>query len=166
MTNKSLTKAQFLQKYAFFILAPYMEKEVINDKRLNYDNLIYLNISNNDEINKFLEEFLLSEEPIEQTKIYQIIKKKQNDKDYLNNVKKGLLLLNLYNTTFPYSKICFDLKLILTILINYISQQAITNEAKKAKMTKLNEYYNFIGDKLNDYSEIILSTYENMIKTK
>ena len=46
-----------------------------------YEPLIYLNISRLDGINSLFEEFLLSDIPMEESKLYQLLQSKKNNKE-------------------------------------------------------------------------------------
>ena len=111
--NIEEAKKEFIRRYKYlyenaeFILSPYMceESEEEFQKRVN-ENLkkynqpilkkpvIYLNINRLDSINAIFEEFLLSDKPLEESKLYHMIEENKTNKDYLDKVKKGLELLD------------------------------------------------------------------------
>ena len=97
---------KYLYENAYFILAPYMYEQsneefeitvVENIKKYNDPilkiPLVYLNINRLDSVNSVFEEFLLSDKPMEETTLYKMIESKRNNKDYLEQVKIGLALL-------------------------------------------------------------------------
>ena len=101
---------KYLYENAYFILAPYMYEQseedfqkLVDENLRKYNDpilkqpLIYLNINRLDSINSLFEEFLLSDKPMEESSLYQLVENKRNDKDYLDKVKKGLELLEKDN---------------------------------------------------------------------
>lgn len=54
---------------------------------------IYLKIYKSDKINALIEEFLLTDKPLEESNLYKELENKKTDKVYLYKVKKGLELL-------------------------------------------------------------------------
>ena len=143
--NKEQSKQELIKRYKYlyenapFILAPFMyeqtekEHKVIKERDLErYDTvyhqnpLIYLNINTLDEINLIFEEFLLSYIPYEESRLYKIVESKRNDKDYLNEVKKGLSLVEKYNLDKKIEalKLNLDISEILKKVSNYIEEQS------------------------------------------
>ena len=94
---------KFLYENAYFILSPYMYEQTMEEYQEDIERqmkeygrviidepMIYLNINTLDDINAVFEEFLLSDKKIEDTQLYKFIESKRNNKEYLEQVKKGL----------------------------------------------------------------------------
>lgn len=158
--NLENAKGELVKRYkylygnAFLILAPYMYEETSEElvKRLKEQQiefgtifadkpLIYLNISRLDGINSLFEEFLLSDIPMEESKLYQLLQSKKNNKEYLEQVSYGLALLEKENAdkrSFPYT---IDIFKILSKTCDYIEEQSGDLNNKKNKLNVLDEYY-------------------------
>lgn len=158
--NLENAKGELVKRYkylygnAFLILAPYMYEETnkelekrLKEQQVKYGTvfadkpLIYLNIGRLDEINSLFEEFLLSDMPMEESKLYQLIQSKRNNKEYLEQVKYGLALLEKANAnkkSFPYT---IDIFKILGKTSDYIEEQSGDLNNKKNKLSVLDEYY-------------------------
>lgn len=97
---------KYLYENAYFILAPYMyeqseeeyQKSVDSDikkygKNLIDKPMIYLNINTLDSVNSIFEEFLLSDKPMEESTLYQIVEGKRkgynNITDLINSLEKN-----------------------------------------------------------------------------
>lgn len=122
---------KYLYENAYFILAPiYKQRE----KYLKTDEL------NN--INSIFEEFLLSDKPMEESLLYQIMEKNRENKEYLNKVKKGLELLEKDNADKEYEilKSKFSIREILKITVDYIEEQSGDLKNKKRKLYILDQY--------------------------
>lgn len=144
---------RYLYENAYFILAPFMYEETNEEfeKRLKEQQekygtnfatepLIYLNIGRLDSTNLLFEEFLLSEKPMEESTLYKFIERKRNDKEYLDQVKYGLTLLEKENagkTSFLYT---IDIWKILSKTWDYIKEQSGDLDNKKNKLRVLDEY--------------------------
>ena len=139
---------KYLYENAYFILAPYMYEQsneefeitvVENIKKYNDPilkiPLVYLNINRLDSVNSVFEEFLLSDKPMEESLLYQIVESKRNDKDYLNKVKKGLKLLekNGVNDKDEMLKSKLSIWKVLEKVSDYIEEQSgdLKNKDKK-----------------------------------
>ena len=154
-------KQEFVRRYkylyenAYFILAPYMCEQSEDDFKKQVDEylgkyndpilkkpLIYLNINRLDSINSLFEEFLLSDKPIEESSLYQMIESKRNDREYLDKVKKGLELLEKDNADKKYK--IFKSKLsvwkVLGKVSEYIEEQSGDLNNKKNKLYVLDQY--------------------------
>lgn len=145
---------RFLYENAYFILAPYMyeqskekfenmvKKDTEKYGRISFtEPLIYLNISTLDDINSLFEEFLLSDKPMEESKLYKLVNSKRNDKEYLEQVKKGLELLEKLNTREACNKENLSIWKILNATSDYIIEQSGDLKNKKRKLSIIDEYY-------------------------
>ena len=147
---------KYLYENAYFILAPYMYEQsneefeitvVENIKKYNDPilkmPLVYLNINRLDSVNSVFEEFLLSDKPMEESLLYQIVESKRNDKDYLNKVKKGLKLLekNGVNDKDEMLKSKLSIWKVLEKVSDYIEEQSGDLKNKDRKLYVLDQYY-------------------------
>ena len=146
---------KYLYENAYFILAPFMyeqseeefEKNVAENLK-KYNNpiikkpLIYLNINRLDSVNLLFEDFLLSDKPMEESSLYQLVESKRNDKDYLDNVKKGLELLEKDNADEKYKMFKSKLSIweILRKVSDYIEEQSGDLKNKERKLYVLDQY--------------------------
>ena len=85
-----IKRYKYLYENASFILAPFMCED---SKR----TLIYLDLSIYDGIVCFFEDFLLSDRGMEESNLYSVVENGRNDKEYLEGVKRGLVLLDKDN---------------------------------------------------------------------
>ena len=105
--------------------------------------LIYLNINRLDSVNSLFEEFLLSDKPMEESSLYQMVESKRNDKDYLDKVKKGLELLEKDNEDTKYEMLKSKLSIweVLGKVSDYIEEQSGDLKNKERKLYVLDQYY-------------------------
>ena len=151
-----IRRYKYLYENAAFILAPYMYEQSEEEYKKHVDEylkkhsdivlkrpVIYLKINMLDSINSLFEEFLLSDKPLEESTLYQMVESKRNDKDYLEQVKKGLELLEKDNKDITYK--IFESKLsiweILGKVSNYIEEQSGDLKNKERKLYVLDQYY-------------------------
>lgn len=154
---------KYLYENAYFILAPYMyeqskeEFETMIKKDIeNYGSttftkpLIYLKINRLASVNSIFEELLLSDKKIEDTKLYKFIESKRNDKEYLEQVKRGIELNNKRNIErCEITKESLDIWKILNATWDYISEQSGDLKNKERKLRVLDEYYRIVRYKNN-----------------
>lgn len=155
---------KYLYENAYFILAPYMyeqsdeEFKKLVDKYSNEYNdivrllkkpLIYLDTYKLNNIAPLFEEFLLSDKPMEESSLYQMVESKRNHKDYLDEVKKGLELLEKANAD---KHEMFQLKLniweIFKNVSRYIHDQSGDLKNKKKSYLFLTNIVEFINIKI------------------
>lgn len=154
--KKELIKRyRYLYENAYFILAPYMYEQSIEEyekmvkeyikeygRSIVKKPLIYLNINTLDSINSIFEEFLLSNKSIEDTILYKFVESKHDDKKYLEQVKKGFELVekqNIGRTGFLRESL--NIYKILNKTWDYISEQSGDLKNKENKLNILDEYY-------------------------
>lgn len=157
-----IRRYKYLYENATFILAPFM-REQTEEEYENYlkdlkengwneheisefakEKDIYLNIDIYDIINSLFEEFLLSDKKMEKSSLYQMIESKKNDKDYLEKVKQGLLLLEKDNKDEEYFKTELDIWTILSKVSSYIEEQSGDLKNKNKKLRVIDEYYRIL----------------------
>ena len=153
--QEMIRRYKYLYENAYFILAPYMYEQSEEDYKKKVEEnlkkykdpilkrpLIYLNINRLDNINSLFEEFLLSEKSIEESTLYQMIESKRNDKDYLDEVKKGLELVEKVNEDKEYDmlKLKLDVFKILGSVYDYIKEQSGDLNNKDRKLHIIDEY--------------------------
>lgn len=143
-----IKRYKYLYENASFILAPFIyeqTKEEFEQYKKIYPfkkPLIYLKINLLGNINSAFEEFLLSDKKVEDTKLYQLVKIGRNNKEYLNQVQKGLKLIQKGNEGKPKScLITMDVLDILNKTYNYIEEQSGDLINKNNKLKVLDEYY-------------------------
>ena len=146
---------KYLYENAYFILAPYMYEQTEEEYQKSVDDyikqfgrsiidkpIIYLKINRLDSVNSIFEEFLLSDKKIEDTELYKFIESKQNDKEYLEQVKRGIELNDKRNIErCEITKESLDIWKILNATWDYISEQSSDLKNKKSKLRVLDEYY-------------------------
>lgn len=147
---------KYLYENAYFILAPYMYEQSEEEFKRQVDEnlkkynvgvlkkpLIYLNINRLDNINSLFEEFLLSDKPMEESSLYQMVENKRNDKDYLDKVKKGLELLEKDNADEKHEMFKSKLSIweVLGKVSDYIEEQSGDLKNKERKLYVLDQYY-------------------------
>lgn len=166
---------KYLYENANFILAPFMREQTQNEynefvkkdiEKYGYSNmkepLIYLNINVLDSINSLFEEFLLSDKKMEESFLYQMIENKKGDKEYLEEVKKGLKLLEKVNASRCYLKMTLSIWEILNKTAEYIEEQSEDIENKNYKLRVLDEYYRIL--RYNNTGKIYISGRKENIK--
>lgn len=154
--QEMVKRYKYLYENSYFILAPYMyeqteeEFEKMCEENLNkYDDcllkkpLIYLNINRLDSVNSIFEEFLLSEESMEESFLYRMVESNKNNKDYLDMVKNGLELLEKDNRDISLEmfKERIDILRLLGKVSEYIDEQSGDLDNKRRKLEVLDEYY-------------------------
>ena len=160
---------KYLYENAYFILAPYMYEQTeeefkkITDEYLEkYGNrilkepLIYLRINKLDSINSLFEEFLLSNRPLEESSLYQMVESKRTNNDYLDKVKNGLNLIEKANRGKKRDELLacyFEEKLsiweILCKVSDYIEEQSGDLYNKERKLYVLDQYFRIARYKNN-----------------
>lgn len=150
---------KYLYENAYFILAPYMYEQSEEEFRKQVDEylkkfndgllkkpLIYLNINRLDNINSLFEEFLLSDKPMKESSLYQMVESKRNDKEYLDKVKKGLELLEKDNADEKHEMFKSKLSIweVLGKVSEYIDEQSGDLNNKKNKLYVLDQYYRIL----------------------
>ena len=149
-----IKRYMYLYENAPLILAPFIHEpsdiEYIlykTNMRIKYNINWHstLLISKVDKINELFEEFLFSDKKIKDTKLYQLIESKKEDKEYLENVKR---VMNLVSSKNEKENKLFNTRLnietILQIVNNYINEQSGDLKNKKNKLKVLNEYFNLL----------------------
>ena len=142
-----IKRYRYLYENAYFILAPYMyEQEQKENKKTNQDfdfqeSKIYLNINILDGINFLFEEFLLSDKSMEKSALYKMIESKRCDKEYLEQVKVGLNLVEKLNARISCFKETLTIWNILNLVSSYVSEQSGDLKNKERKLCVIDEYY-------------------------
>ncbi len=195
--NLELAKKELVKRYEYlyinapFILAPYMYEQTEDDyirmknkflKAYNMDSdikalldkqdnpAIYLKIYKSDKINALIEEFLLTDKPLEESNLYKELESKRTDKVYLDKVKKGLELVAKKNANYSFCKTHLDIEKILTIVTDYINGQTRDSKNKKRKIKVINEYQKIAEYKNeedfseNNYREVSIVMSKNQVK--
>lgn len=164
--NKTQMKEELISRYkyifenAMYILAPYMYEETQNElaernkryKKKGYVRLIsetpliYLK-KIQPSLLLDLESFLLSDIPLEESKLYADLESKKQNADYLKKVKDGMRLIEKKNSkhSLPIYQeldlLKLDLWELLTILREFINEQSNDLKNKDKKLTALDEYF-------------------------
>lgn len=153
--QEMINRYRYLYENAYLILAPYMHEQTDEEyqecvdrdikeygRSLIDEPMIYLNINTLDSVNFIFEEFLLSDKKLEDTEIYKFVEIKRNDKEYLDQVKKGLELIERKNVgRTGILKESLDIWKILNATWDYVSEQSGDLKNKKNKLNVLDEYY-------------------------
>ena len=128
-----IKRYDYLSKNAGLILAPYICIE--NGSIKLKDEGIFLN--------KLIEEFLLSDKCVEESKLYQIIESNKNSKKYLEQVKLGITKIKEYNDTKAKitRRINLNINTILDIVYDYIRNKDKNSSNKKMELNGINKYY-------------------------
>ena len=156
-----IKRYKYLYENATFILAPYMYKQTqeeldainkefnLNSKELS----IYLELNifelKNKTIMSMFEEFLLSDIKTEDSRLYKFIESNRNNKEYLEKVKNGLLLLEEKNSKELHFKTSLTIWNILEKVSRMIEEQSGDLDNKKYKLGILDEYYRILRYKNN-----------------
>lgn len=148
MTTKQMKryKEEFTKRYKYlyenasFILAPYMYQE--DKKDPDIESMIYLR-SLDIKTLSLLEEILLTNSSMEETKFYRNIESYKQDRFYLDFVKAGALLLKQYNDGIEndIAKIKLDFWCLLAQVRDYISKQTGDVSNRNQKLEVLDEYF-------------------------
>ncbi len=175
-----IERYKYLYENAILILAPFMyeqpqkedktkSKPIHQQSRLVDEPLIYLKINRLNSIIPLFEEFLLSERPLKQSKLYQMMKLRKKDVKYLIKVKHGLAIFTKQKQKELFFNIKLDMKNILDIVNTYIEEQSGDQDNKQRKILIINEYYklyNYKNDSKTVTSEKELSRYYNNLINK
>lgn len=143
-----IIRYRYLYENAYFILAPFMyeqnEKEFEESKK-EYDfkrPLIYLKLPIMNNIVSYFEEFLLSDKNIEETKLYKFVESMRESKPYLEQVRRGLDLLEKNNRDkSDLTKESLTIWKILNKTCDYIKEQSGDLKNKENKLKIIDEYY-------------------------
>lgn len=142
MTNQE-AKSELIKRYKYlnehisFLLAPYVcEKPTIH---LDVEEVMIT----------ILENFLLSEDKMEESLLYYIVEDLKTDREHLKAVEEGLALLEEKNKGSKYIKENLDLNNLLHIIGRYIDEQSGDLENKKNKLLVLDEYFRLLRYKNN-----------------
>ena len=150
-----VNRYRYLYENAYLILAPYMHEQTNEEYQKSVDRdmkeygralidkpMIYLNINRLDSVNSIFEEFLLSDKNVEDTELYNFIESKRNDKEYLEQVKRGIELTDKKNIErCEITKESLDIWKILNAIWDYVSEQSGDLKNKESKLRVLDEYY-------------------------
>ena len=150
-----VNRYRYLYENAYLILAPYMYEQTEEEYQKSVDRdmkeygralidkpMIYLNINRLDSVNSIFEEFLLSDKNVEDTELYNFIESKRNDKEYLEQVKRGIELTDKKNIErCEITKESLDIWKILNATWDYVSEQSGDLKNKESKLRVLDEYY-------------------------
>ena len=137
MTNQEakielIKRYKYLHENAISILAPYMcEKPKIH-------------LEVEETIKKVIEDFLFTEDKMEETLLYYIFEDLNTDEEHLNAVKEGILLLEKKNDSKQHLKENLDLNTILHLIGRYIDEQSGDLVNKKNKLLVLDEYFRLL----------------------
>lgn len=165
--EKAKVKEELIKRYKYIyenatiILAPYMyeqtkeEREKLNSeyKKDGYEALIsdklliYLK-KLPVELLLDLESFLLSDVPLNESKLYNELEAKKKNPEYLAKVKNGLLLLekdnanksSLFQTKLDFWKVLLKVR-------DFVNEQSGDLKNKEKKLSSLDEYF-----RINRYS--------------
>lgn len=134
-TKKELVKRyKYLYENSEFILAPYMTQDTNGDIYLQLDDTFY----------EILEEFLVGEDPMEQSLLYILQEDYKNDKEHLKEVKEGLELLERKNVDLKYLKESLDMYRLLHKVCDHIDEQSSDLENKKNKLYVIDQYFRIL----------------------
>ena len=137
--NELIKRYKFLNKYASFILSPYIYEGVDSKIKFEMDTIMY----------QILEEFLLGTDKLENSLLYIIIEDLKEDEEYLKRVEEGLKLLEKKNSNPSYLKERLDINSVLHKIGNYIDEQSGDLENKENKLIVLDEYFRLLRYKNN-----------------
>ena len=162
--QKLVRRYKYLYEFAYFILAPFMYEQTKEEFKAMIEKdlqeygmtfiknpLIYLKINRLDSINYLFEEFLLSENPMEESTLYKFIELKRNDKAYLEQVKYGLSLVEKDNKdkNIEFLKNKIGIWRILEKVTDYLEEQSGDLKNKEKKLLVIDEYYRIARYKNN-----------------
>jgi len=144
-----IKRYEYLYENSIILLAPFMTKT--NDEEVD------LKISN--EMLMMFEEFLLSDQKMKETKLYDFTEENKNNKEYLEKATEGLLLADQENKEAMYNRINLNIKTILKTVKEYIKKQNDKNINEK--LIILNEYMDIANHR--DYESICSSYTERFL---
>lgn len=127
MKEEFVERYKYLYNNALFILLPYIKE----------DNL---NIKLDEKILSLLEEFLLSDITYKNSNLYKYLEEKNNDREYLNKVRNGIVLFERKNSNGIKNQ-KLDIWNILVEVRNYINSLNESEEIKAIKLDALDEYF-------------------------
>lgn len=148
-----ISRYKYIYENAAYILAPFMYQQTKKyskaNKNYSYtsnDFLIYLKELPN-ELLLDLESFLLSDIPLNQSKLYIKLEEEKKNQEFLSKVKTGLSLLEKANSKYLLFKIKLDSWQVFTKVRNFINEQSSDLKNKEKKLNALDEYF-----RINRYS--------------
>ena len=125
-----IKRVLFLMKNDMYIIDPINKKNILN---------LYLNLEkNNNKLLSDIEIFLLGDQKLEDTFIYQDVIKKQQDKEYLLKLKDNI------NDKIDYFTI-------LSLVRKFIVREK-NNDFQDEKLTALDEYFKVVRYQNNEYT--------------
>ena len=138
---------KYIYRNAMFILAPYMREQSEEEfKKLNktFNGIIkkpaiFFDIDGKPIVST-LEKFLLSDVYYEESELYKYVESKKKDKEYLEQVKIGLELLEKCNEGKEYFITKLDEFKILSTVYDYVQDQSGDLSNKSNKLRILDEY--------------------------
>lgn len=144
-----IKRYKYLYENSIILLAPLMN--------INENLKVELKIS--DDMIIMVEEFLLSDQKMKETKLYNFTEENKNNKEYLEKAAEGLLLADQENKEEMYNKFNLNIKTILIALKLYIKKQY--DDTRNNKLIVLNEYMNIAN--YRDYESICSSYTERLL---
>lgn len=147
---------KYLYENIIYIFAPFVHKQTQEEyknmlEKMNNKNIPLWKIMKNSityiksfdvETLSLLERFLLETTSIEETEFYKKLEFLKQDKEYLEKVKKGCILLDEKNKNLMESvKEKFTIWKLLINVRNYINNQSSDLKNKKLKLEALDEYF-------------------------
>ena len=153
-----IKRYKYLYKNAQFILAPYMYEQTNEEyliskreykQRFNEElssPIISLKFYLDSPLIPALEEFLLSDIPLENSTLYQTLEKEKNNQEYLDKVKRGLALVDKKNQDVDFEPFILKLDLykLFGTVSDYLEEQSGDLNNKKNKLLVLDEYYRIL----------------------
>ena len=150
-----IKRYKYLYENSEFILAPFLMEETQEQfkKRVEKYNLVdsYPMICLDIEpiFYQVIEEFLFSEDPMERTILYLLNEDLKTDKEHLELVKEGMLLLEKKNNSRKYLKENLDIYNLLQRYGRYLEEQSGDLDNKRNKLRVLDEYFRLYRYKNN-----------------
>ena len=139
-----IRRYKYLYENASFILTPYYKcKET---------HWIYINRSIVAKSKFLIEEFLLSDKPLEESPLYKIIEEKRKDKKYLEKLENKLFPLKELVNDSKLISWCFQPNIysILNLVTDYVEDQSGDLNNKNNKLLVIDEYYRLLRYENNE----------------
>ena len=150
-----IKRYKYLYENSEFILAPFLMEETQEQfqKRVEKYNLVdsypMISLDIDRVFYEVIEEFLFSEDPMERTILYLLNEDLKTDKDHLELVKEGMLLLEKKNNSRKYLKENLDIYNLLQRYGRYLEEQSGDLDNKRNKLRVLDEYFRLYRYKNN-----------------
>lgn len=149
--NELVKRYRYLYENASLVLVPFVQQSLDDKIKKRYkkaesifDSLVYLNLDQYDVIIDLVEKFLLGDQMMEESTLYQLIEDCKMDSERLNKIRDEVVLAITENKIHKYFRKSIDIWDVLSFVGEYIEEQSGDLKNKNNKLAILDEYYKLL----------------------